>query len=80
MKINSRFKTSTNRSAYFAGELKTTLFYILSGSVLLYVVNLLRIVILTIGLYYYADYEAVLHAVVFPGIYTVWYFYYGFFG
>lgn len=52
----------------FAGKLKTTLFYILSGSVLLYVVNLLRIVILTIGLYYYPDYEAVLHAVVFPGI------------
>ncbi|XMO87487.1 exosortase family protein XrtF [Algibacter sp. AS12] len=52
----------------FSGKLKTTLFYILSGSVLVYIVNLLRIVVLTIGLYYYPEYKDVLHAVVFPGI------------
>lgn len=52
----------------FSGKLKTTLFYILSGSVLIYVVNLLRIVILTMGLYHYPKYEDVLHTVVFPSI------------
>lgn len=52
----------------FSGKLKTTFFYILSGSVLIYTVNLLRIVFLTMGLYHYPDYEAVLHAVVFPSI------------
>lgn len=52
----------------FSGKLKTTFFYILFGSVLIYVVNLLRIVILTMGLYHYPKYEDVLHTVIFPGI------------
>ncbi|SFZ91006.1 exosortase family protein XrtF [Flaviramulus basaltis] len=52
----------------FSGKLKTTFFYILSGSVLIYTVNLLRIVILSIGLYHYPDYSEFLHTVVFPGI------------
>ena len=52
----------------FSGNLKTTFFYILSGSVLIYSVNLLRIVLLTIGLYHYPKYEDILHSVVFPAI------------
>lgn len=52
----------------FAGKLKTTFFYILSGSVLIYVVNLLRIVILTIGLYNYPWRRDILHTVIFPMI------------
>ena len=52
----------------FSGKLKTTFFYILSGSVLIYIVNLLRIVILSVGLYKYPDYADVLHTVIFPGI------------
>ena len=52
----------------FSGKLKTTFFYILSGSVLIYAVNLLRIVILTLGLYHYPEYSDVLHTVIFPGI------------
>lgn len=52
----------------FSGRFKTTFFYILSGSVLLYAVNLLRIVLLTIGLYHYPEYEDILHTVIFPGI------------
>ncbi|GAA4936438.1 exosortase family protein XrtF [Algibacter agarivorans] len=52
----------------FSGKLKTTFFYILAGSVLIYVVNLLRIVILTIGMYHYPEYEDVMHTVVFPAI------------
>lgn len=52
----------------FSGKLKTTFFYILSGSVLIYTVNLLRIVVLTLGLYHYPEYADVLHTVIFPGI------------
>ena len=52
----------------FSGEFKTTIFYILAGSVLIYTVNLLRIVILTLGLYHYPQYADVLHTVIFPGI------------
>ena len=51
-----------------AGKWKTTFFFILSGSVLIYSVNLLRIVFLTIGLYHYPKYGDVLHTVIFPAI------------
>ncbi len=52
----------------FSGKLKTTLFYILSGSVLIYVVNLFRIVFMSIGLYHYPEYKDILHDIIFPGI------------
>ncbi len=52
----------------FSGNFKTTFFYILAGSVFIYVVNLIRIVLLAIGLYHYPEYEDILHSVVFPAI------------
>ncbi|ULC59244.1 exosortase family protein XrtF [Flaviramulus sp. BrNp1-15] len=52
----------------FSGKLKTTFLYILAGSVLVYIVNLLRIVVLSIGLHHYPEYSEFLHTVVFPGI------------
>lgn len=52
----------------FSGKLKTTFFYILFGSVLIYTVNLIRIVLLTIWLYNYPEQKDILHTVVFPGI------------
>lgn len=52
----------------FSGRLRQTLVYVLSGSVLIYVVNLLRIVILTIGLYHYPWRREILHTVIFPAI------------
>ncbi len=52
----------------FAGNFKTTFFYIISGSILLYTVNLLRIVIITIGLYNYPWRRDTLHTVIFPMI------------
>lgn len=52
----------------FSGNLKETIIFVLSGSVLLYVVNLLRIVILSIGLYHYPWRAGILHHVIFPGI------------
>ncbi len=52
----------------FASKFKTTFFYILSGSVLIYSVNLLRIVLLTIGLYHYPNQKDIFHTVIFPAI------------
>jgi exosortase family protein XrtF len=52
----------------FSGKIKTTVLYLLSGSVILYVVNLLRIVILSIGLYHYPWRKEELHTVIFPAI------------
>ncbi|NNK27633.1 MAG: exosortase family protein XrtF [Flavobacteriaceae bacterium] len=50
----------------FAGRKHTTIMYVLAGSVLIYVVNLLRIVILSIGLYHYPWRREILHTVIFP--------------
>ncbi|MGC6431717.1 MAG: exosortase family protein XrtF [Jejuia sp.] len=52
----------------FSNNWKTTLFYILSGSVLIYGVNLFRIVLMSIALYHYPEHKDILHDVVFPGI------------
>ena len=52
----------------FAGKFKTTAIYILAGSVLIYVANLVRIVILSIGLYHYPWRKDILHHVIFPAI------------
>ena len=50
----------------FAGKFKTTIFYILAGSVLIYAVNLFRIAILSVGLYHYPWRKEILHTVIFP--------------
>lgn len=50
----------------FAGEWKRTTFYIFAGSVLIYSVNLIRIVILSVGLYHYPWRREILHTVIFP--------------
>ncbi len=52
----------------FSGKLKTTVLFLLTGSVLIYAVNLIRIVILSIGLYHYPWRSNILHTVVFPAI------------
>lgn len=50
----------------FAGRLKPTIFYLLAGSVLIYAVNLFRIVILSIGLFHYPWRRDILHNIIFP--------------
>lgn len=50
----------------FKDTAKKTALYILAGSTLIYAVNLIRIVILTIGLYHYPWRREVLHTVIFP--------------
>lgn len=52
----------------FSGKFKVTLFYLLAGSTLIYVVNLLRISILSIGLFHYPWRREILHVVIFPSI------------
>ncbi len=50
----------------FAGKFKTTLLYGLAGSIIIYAFNLIRIVILSVGLYHYPWRREVLHTVIFP--------------
>lgn len=52
----------------FASNFKTTLFYILAGSTLIYVVNIMRIAILSVGLFHYPWRREILHVVIFPSI------------
>jgi exosortase family protein XrtF len=52
----------------FAQKFKKTLLFLLAGAVLIYTVNILRIVFLAYALYHYPEYEKILHSVVFPGI------------
>lgn len=52
----------------FAEKFKKTILYIFAGAVLIYIINIIRIAILTVALYKFPEYENVLHAVVFPGI------------
>ena len=53
--------------AFFQG-FKRTILFILTGIVLIYFLNIIRIAILSIGLYAYPEYRTVLHDIVFPGI------------
>ena len=50
----------------FAGRKRTTVMFILAGSVLIYVINLLRIVVISIGLFHYPWRSEILHSVIFP--------------
>ncbi len=51
--------------AFFAG-LRLTLFFILAGSVIIYVMNIVRIAVLTIGIYEYPQHAELLHSIIFP--------------
>ncbi|NIK93044.1 exosortase family protein XrtF [Mangrovimonas sp. CR14] len=52
----------------FRGGWKTTFLYGLLGSVLVYVANLFRIALLSIGLYHFPWRSEILHEVIFPAI------------
>jgi exosortase family protein XrtF len=52
----------------FAEKFKKTVLFLFAGAVLIYIVNIVRIAILTVALYKYPQYEDILHSVVFPGI------------
>ncbi|RAR71548.1 exosortase family protein XrtF [Flavobacterium aciduliphilum] len=50
----------------FSGTWKSTFLYILFGSLIIHVFNILRIALLSISMYNYPQYESVLHGVLFP--------------
>jgi exosortase family protein XrtF len=52
----------------FSGNLKATLIYGIVGSMVIYVINVLRIAFLTVMLYKYPNQQEFLHNLVFPAI------------
>ena len=52
----------------FSSNFKDTALYILFGSLVIYFVNIVRIVIIAIALYKYPHYEKILHDVFFPTV------------
>jgi len=50
----------------FSGKFKTTLLFILTGTVLIYLLNVIRIAILTVLLFHFPEKEHILHGVLFP--------------
>ncbi|MFC6859868.1 exosortase family protein XrtF [Zunongwangia atlantica] len=50
----------------FFAKKRTTILYILGGSVLIYAMNLIRIALLTIGVYEYLEYTNLMHEIIFP--------------
>lgn len=52
----------------FFGDMKRTLLFIFGGVALIYAMNVLRIALLTIGIYEYPEYADVLHSVIFPAV------------
>ncbi|NUY81757.1 exosortase family protein XrtF [Flavobacterium sp. MAH-1] len=52
----------------FKGEWKKTLCFILGGTVLIHILNIVRIGLLSIALLHYPKYEHILHGVIFPAI------------
>ncbi|MGM0635768.1 MAG: exosortase family protein XrtF [Bacteroidota bacterium] len=50
----------------FKSSWKKTLLYILAGSTIIYVLNVMRISLLAIGIYHYPDYTELMHGTLFP--------------
>ncbi len=52
----------------FSGGIKATILFGLFGSALIYIVNVLRIIALSVMYYRYPEYEMVLHDLLFPAV------------
>ncbi|MBL4642923.1 MAG: exosortase family protein XrtF [Flavobacteriaceae bacterium] len=52
----------------FSGPVKATVVYVLAGSLIIYIINILRIAFLTMMLYKYPNQQMILHNLVFPAI------------
>lgn len=50
----------------FSSNFKSTFLFILVGSLLIYIVNIIRIAIISISLYQFPQYEYILHDILFP--------------
>jgi exosortase family protein XrtF len=52
----------------FSGPKKATFLYVITGSVIIYFINIARIAFLTMMLYHYPNQQMVLHNLIFPAI------------
>lgn len=52
----------------FTGSLKATVIFGIVGSLIIYVVNIFRVLILSLLMYKYPEYQYFLHSLLFPGI------------
>lgn len=52
----------------FSGKLKATVLFGIVGLTLIYITNIFRIVLMTLAIYHYPEYQNILHDIVFPGI------------
>lgn len=50
----------------FKGTWKNTILYIVYGSVIIYILNIFRIALISIALYFYPEQEHLIHGVIFP--------------
>lgn len=50
----------------FKGKLKHTLLFILAGIFIIHILNIIRIALLALALYYYPQYQEFLHGTIFP--------------
>jgi len=50
----------------FSGKTKTTILYVMGGSLLIHILNVVRIALLCILMYYFPKQEHFLHGVFFP--------------
>ena len=50
----------------FSGKFKTTLLFILGGSLFVYILNIIRIALLCMALYWFPEQRELLHEIVFP--------------
>jgi len=50
----------------FFGQTRSTLLYLFAGSVIIYAINILRIVILAVSIYEYPQYSGFMHSIFFP--------------
>lgn len=50
----------------FRGSLKKTIWFVLFGVLLIHVFNVMRVSLITLGLYYYPEHKRLLHDYVFP--------------
>ena len=50
----------------FFGQTRSTLLYLFAGSVIIYAINILRIVILAASIYEYPQYSGFMHSIFFP--------------
>lgn len=50
----------------FSGKIKTTILYIIGGSILIHILNVFRIALLCVLMYHYPEQQHFLHGVLFP--------------